>query len=155
MRLQSAALDLLQNSVSEPGVDESGDELETQREPFAAVPIGLFADRPGRCRFVQDDDAPHFERADDVKGGRPETSERVIKRLVVRAEFLAPQLFAAQAALRVSGSESLIAAVGDDPDVRAQVRVLRSEQAQVMRCAGCMSGRENLLAYDVDDDLTF
>lgn len=85
----------------------------------------------------------------------PEASYGAVMGFVVGAEFAAPGLFAAQARLRVRLSEPLIAAVGDDPHVRAQVRVLLSEQRQVMAGATGVRGRQNLLTYNVDDDLTF
>lgn len=87
--------------------------------------------------------------------GSPKAPDGPVVRFIVGAEHTTARFLATQTRLRMTLGKSLIAAIGDDPHLRLQMRVLLLEQSKVMLGAVGVRGGKNLLTYDVDDDLAF
>lgn len=105
-------LDLLQKSHLQSSVDEPGDKFEAEREAFAAVAVRFF------------DDPPNLEGTDDVLNRDAKAPQGAVVGFVCGAKLAASGFFAAQAGLRVTLSQPLVAAVGDHPNIGMQVRVM-------------------------------
>ncbi len=73
----------MHKSQVETSIDQTGNELEAQRETLAPVAIGLL------------DDAPHFKRADNVFDSDAKTSQRAVMSLFFNTKFAAPRFFKA------------------------------------------------------------